>query len=129
MLSETARIAFPIFDFFIKKKKIVKSKSETTIITICKGVITAPKISSPLPTWMKPIVFTSAPKKISISDSKIMSRAKLAVSKIRLLAFLFLNSLKTIMFTNNPNNPVKIIVRITENQKFKPSKVKKKYKK
>jgi hypothetical protein len=53
-------------------------------------------------------------------DSNRINRAKLAISKMTLLAFLLRSFLYTKRFINRPKEEAKKIVHIAESQKFRP---------
>ncbi len=82
-------------------------------------MIIAPTISRPFAILINPTVFTSAPKKSNMIDSNRINSAKLAISKMTLLAFLLRSFLYTARLINKPKEEAKKIVHITESQKFR----------
>lgn len=62
-------------------------------------------------------------------DSNRINSAKLAISKMTLLAFRLRSFLYTRRFISRPKEEAKIIVKITESQKFRPRAEKRKNRK
>ena len=86
----------------------------------------APWKFKPLPTSKNRMDLTLAPKNNKINDSNKINKPKLAISKMLLLAFLFLNLLYTKKFMAQPKKETKTKDKITAKAKLRPKLLKNK---